>query len=337
MKRNDKEIEEIERKHTVLARNAKECYIYKVHEQLRNVNEKAYEPVLLAIGPYNDQGKVGQGFMEEHKLRYLQQMLKRTKGCLETYITTLKALKEEALKCYDFHGEHISQTSDDQFVEMMVLDGCFIIELFHKFAMMIFGRMEDDPIFQMKWVLPRIARDLLLFENQLPFFVLAKLFEMIIIQLKRLSVYFVSCMKLSPLHLLVCATKLEEAGIKFKKVEKSNSYVYNYVNFMDDLINSPKDVELLRRKGIISNDLGGDEIISTMVNKLGHYISYSSSSFIYARTSTNLNMHCRRRWNVWMEKLRRDYFNSPWALISFLGAVLLLALAITQTIFSIIP
>ncbi|KAG6730988.1 hypothetical protein I3842_01G107700 [Carya illinoinensis] len=425
-------IEEFEKKHVGLTRNAKECCIYKLHEQLHDVSEKAYKPVLLAIGPYNDQGKVGQGFMEEHKLHYLQQMLKRTKG------TTLK--------CY---GEHISQNSDE-FVEMMVLDGCFIIELFHNYE--ICWIMEDDPIFQMKWVLPRIARDLLLLENQLPFFVLAKLFEMSensntllhnrstnfgeqvvdidekkdgisvesstsitqIIQTRLTDLALNFFFKFLPFqwnanassynsndkikHLLCLvhealtpslpnmnkhqnihsATELKEAGIKFKKADKSNGfsikfnnglmeisplciedhietylrnlityeqycdrqksldYVHDYVQFMENLINSPKDVELLRRKGIISNCLGDDEIISTMVNKLGHYISVSSSSSIYARTSKNLNMHCRRHRNVWMAKLRRDYFNSPWALVSFLGAVLLLALAITQAIFSII-
>ncbi|KAF5465153.1 hypothetical protein F2P56_015184 [Juglans regia] len=164
-------IEEFEGKHTGLSRNANECCMYKVHEQLRNVNEKAYKPVLLAIGPYNDQSKVGQGFMEEHKLRYLHQMLKRKKGNVETYIATLKELEERAHNCY---GEHISHTPEE-FVEMMVLDGCFIIELFHTYKT---RALLNDPIFQMKWVLSRIARDLLLFENQLPFFILDKLFRM---------------------------------------------------------------------------------------------------------------------------------------------------------------
>ncbi|XP_041010655.1 UPF0481 protein At3g47200-like [Juglans microcarpa x Juglans regia] len=112
------------------------------------------------------------------------------------------------------------------------------------------------------------------------------------------------------------------------------NYVYNYVHFMDRLINTPKDVELLRRKGIIHNNLGDDEVISTMVNKLGHHVRFSTN--IYARTIMDVNVHCRRRCNVWMANLRHDYFNSPWAWISFLAAFLLLALTVIQTIFSII-
>ncbi|KAG6731007.1 hypothetical protein I3842_01G108900 [Carya illinoinensis] len=469
-------------------RIGKERCMYKVHELLRDVNEKAYKPTLLAIGPYHH-SKVGQGFMEGHKLCHLRQMLERTEGSIETYIIALRELEERARNCY---VECISQTSD-QFVEMMLLDGCFIIELFRKYEIYKeTGGQEYDPIFQKEWMLPRIARDLLIFENQLPFFVIAKLFDMsesnksrnlvehinakfehllglihaticisildteidhaeecqeavvkfkkaeifkhvfgligkvvipLLVKMKKMrkAISYASTFqrsgslvsitdKLTDLHGLKeiedwttiplstellearvefniakkfqdssihSATELEEAGIKFKKAEESSffslkfnnglmeisplsiqngtetylrnliayeqycdrqngsNYVYNYVRFMDHLINSPKDVKLLRQKGIISNCLGDDEIISTMVNKLGHYISFSTN--IYARTFKNLNMHCKKRRNIWMAKLRRDYFNSPWALLSFLGAVLLLALAIAQTVFSIIP
>ncbi|KAG7995290.1 hypothetical protein I3843_01G102100 [Carya illinoinensis] len=115
------------------------------------------------------------------------------------------------------------------------------------------------------------------------------------------------------------------------------NYVTNYVRFMDDLINSPKDVQLLRRRRIIRNLLGDDEVVSNTFKRLGQHITISTSSSVYARTSMAVNMHCSKRWNVWVAKLRREYFGSPWALLSFLAALLLLALAITQTIFSIIP
>ncbi|KAF5465140.1 hypothetical protein F2P56_015171 [Juglans regia] len=162
----------------VLPRIATERCMGKVHAELRDVNKMAYEPVLLAIGPYNDQDKVGHGFMKEHKLRYLQKMLERTKISVEDYIGALRSGLKARARGY-LHAECISKTQSqsDAIVEMMLLDGCFIIELFHRYYKKG-GRPKDDPIFQKKWVLPRIARDLLLFENQLPFFVLAILFEM---------------------------------------------------------------------------------------------------------------------------------------------------------------
>ncbi|XP_042988945.1 uncharacterized protein LOC122316474 [Carya illinoinensis] len=652
--------------------NAEEHCIFKVHEQLLEVNKKAYKPVLLAIGPYNDHGKVGQGLMEEHKLRYLKQMLqRRSERSVKEYIIALRDLEERARNCY---AECISKTKDE-FVEMMLLDGCFIIELFRKWETLDLRDDQLDPIFQLDWMLPKIARDLLLFENQLPFFILTKLSLMIessqtplpnqsehlgehtieikqkneitclesstsieqSVQIRRFvdlalsffygslpfqwnvngsSSYSIKDTKhllsrphkaITPLvanivyehlqvgdkfknanfkHLLdlihtiirlsvldmelhrakkcqevgvkfkkgeifkilfglisgvaspllgkmanmklgckkksrryaieleksklpytfedwnsvpygaqlqeagvkfemaekfrdkfvenfvwklttpdaiafqeaeielekakefldlprrnrneedekeLCpitskmvekfmrlpflnkienwksipngrefkeagvnfkkakkfrdtknvikpipnARELKEGGVKFKKAKQHttfaiqfsngeleispltiedetetflrnliayeqydpnmvSSYVIDYMCFMDDLIDSPKDVELLRRKGIIENRLGKDAVVSTMFNKLGHHVGSSPSNSIYVKTSIEMNKHCAKRWNVWMAKLRHNYFNSPWALLSVLAAILLLGLAITQTVFSII-
>ena len=171
------------------------------------------------------------------------------------------------------------------------------------------------------------------------------------------------------------ATELQEAGVKFEKLEtggfldidfkngvmkipvlkidddtesmlrnlvayeqynQNNNPIYftEYVNFMDNLINSPKDVELLRRQGIIENWLGDDEVVSTMFNKLGDNVAVSNLCF--AHIFRDLNKHCRKRCNVRMAKLRRNYFNSPWALISFLAATFLLILALAQTVMSFV-
>lgn len=48
--------------------------IIKVTEYLRNVHEVAYEPHILAIGPYH-RGKSRLNAMEEHKICYLKILL----------------------------------------------------------------------------------------------------------------------------------------------------------------------------------------------------------------------------------------------------------------------
>ncbi|CAL5194189.1 unnamed protein product [Lathyrus oleraceus] len=59
---------------------------------------------------------------------------------------------------------------------MMVLDGYFIIELFRKVSRLV--PFEDgDPLVHMEWILPYFYRDFLKLENQIPFFVLQRLFE----------------------------------------------------------------------------------------------------------------------------------------------------------------
>jgi hypothetical protein len=59
---------------------------------------------------------------------------------------------------------------------MMVVDGCFVIELVWE-LLNLPTRDPDDPIFKMDWILHYVMRDLLKLENQIPYFVLEKLFE----------------------------------------------------------------------------------------------------------------------------------------------------------------
>ncbi|GAB4834174.1 hypothetical protein Ancab_032439, partial [Ancistrocladus abbreviatus] len=60
---------------------------------------------------------------------------------------------------------------------MMVVDGCFVLELFRKVAKLV--RFEtDDPIMSMQWVFSFLLKDLLRLENQQSLFVLERLWEL---------------------------------------------------------------------------------------------------------------------------------------------------------------
>ncbi|XP_022875994.1 UPF0481 protein At3g47200-like [Olea europaea var. sylvestris] len=170
--------------------------------------------------------------------------------------------------------------------------------------------------------------------------------------------------------------ELEEAGIKFEKDTKSNGLDIKFINgvmkipglhisdesetlfrnmiayehcfpddhakcitdyafFMHCLINSSKDVEALRRVGIITNFLGDDGMVYHMFNRIGRYIP-TSSDFCYQQVFEKVNRHCGQRRNRWMANLRRNYFNTPWAFVSFFAAVMLLIFTLTQTVFSVL-
>ncbi|XP_010272333.2 PREDICTED: UPF0481 protein At3g47200-like [Nelumbo nucifera] len=151
------------------------CCIFRVPQSLIDVNGKAYQPHIVSIGPYHH-GESQLKMIEEHKWRFLGSLLSRTesKGLgLEDYVRTVKSLEEKARECY---SETIGLDSDE-FVEMMVLDGCFVIELFRIVGRCVQGD-HADPIFSMSWVFPFILRDLIRLENQLPFFVLESLFDL---------------------------------------------------------------------------------------------------------------------------------------------------------------
>ncbi|OMO57031.1 hypothetical protein COLO4_35513 [Corchorus olitorius] len=72
--------------------------------------------------------------IEEHKWRYLGSQLSRiqTKGlALEDLLKAIHPLEIKARDCY---SEAINLSSTDEFIEMMVLDGCFIFEFLSCFA-----------------------------------------------------------------------------------------------------------------------------------------------------------------------------------------------------------
>ncbi|RHN48636.1 hypothetical protein MtrunA17_Chr7g0265891 [Medicago truncatula] len=147
------------------------CCIFKVPQTFVEANVKAYHPRIVSIGPYH-RGQPRLNMIEEHKYLYLGSLLTRTQLPLEEVLKAISLLENEARECY---SETI-QLDSHEFVEMMVLDGCFIIELFRKVARLVPFEV-DDPLVNMAWILPFFYRDFLKLENQIPFFVLQRLFE----------------------------------------------------------------------------------------------------------------------------------------------------------------
>ncbi|KAK8625427.1 hypothetical protein V6N13_090299 [Hibiscus sabdariffa] len=114
------------------------------------------------------------------------------------------------------------------------------------------------------------------------------------------------------------------------------TYFSDYVSFMDNLINTSKDVQLLRKSGIIENCLGDDEAVAQMFNRLMDSVWSPEDDFYYAEIFERVDEHCQKRWNRWKALLKKNYFYSPWSHISFFAATVLLLLTIVQTIFSVL-
>ncbi|KAF6153872.1 hypothetical protein GIB67_001105 [Kingdonia uniflora] len=158
--------------------------IYRVPKNMLEVHRSAYIPKIISIGPFHCCDP-SLHVMEEHKRRYLLRLLgltsqdnrilqpcspKESYPRLESLAAAMKLLERKTRECY---YETFDIDSDD-FVQMMAIDGCFIIELlrlYHKVNV-------DDPIFTTRWMLRMLQRDLLMLENQLPFFVLQELFNL---------------------------------------------------------------------------------------------------------------------------------------------------------------
>ena len=151
------------------------CCIYRVPERLRKLNEKAYTPRAVSIGPLHH-GKENLKAMEDHKIMYLQQFLGH--NSLVSLEDLINIIKENETKLRDSYAETIDLSRKD-FATMILLDAVFII--------MVLLKMEDfrgfyesgrsDHIFYRPFKLVDVLFDMSLLENQLPFFIVQKLFE----------------------------------------------------------------------------------------------------------------------------------------------------------------
>ena len=143
-----------------------ECRIYRLPRYLRKWNEEAYTPQVISIGPFHHKNE-RLNAMEEHKERYFRSFVKQSEIDSKYFVDTIREMEKIIRGCY---AENIDLTPD-RFVKMILVDACFILELLFR---------ESSEKHHLVGVLgePRasaVMLDLLLLENQLPFFVLEKL------------------------------------------------------------------------------------------------------------------------------------------------------------------
>ncbi|XP_065011576.1 UPF0481 protein At3g47200-like [Musa acuminata AAA Group] len=211
--------------------------IFKVPRIFQEADPKAYEPKMVSLGPYHH-GKIRLKAMEDLKWHYLKKFLGRNPGMsLEDYIEQIREREDEARMAY---SEIVDMTSDE-FVQMMLLDCCFVIEIIDLWKTFVEIQEEEEedavdkqirctcpwfrtarqmtcaaarpmpceavqpmiiacagqmtilerqhitdekgteavqnPITSTWHTLPAVSRDMLMLENQLPFFLLQTLFD----------------------------------------------------------------------------------------------------------------------------------------------------------------
>ncbi|KAF3341647.1 hypothetical protein FCM35_KLT00285 [Carex littledalei] len=142
----------------------------RVPHIVRESHKDLYEPRVVSIGPYH-RGKRSLSAMEALKPRCLIDFLDRNpKVGVEVYVEKIRELEERARRCY---SETIN-LNKDEFVEMLLLDGCFLLEFFFKVR-----AREPHALLDVGWGTKTIIGDLLLFENQIPFFVVEMLYSIV--------------------------------------------------------------------------------------------------------------------------------------------------------------
>ncbi|PON49828.1 hypothetical protein TorRG33x02_316250 [Trema orientale] len=151
--------------------NFSECKIFRVPRRLRSLNEKAFTPQIVSIGPFHHGKKELEG-MESYKEKYCEKFLERTKTKKEELLSyTIKSKQSDKVK--DTYAGTIKVINN--FAEMILIDACFIFELFSRLDDENFKK-DQDYILKTPWLLNTVAMDLILLENQLPFSFLKNLY-----------------------------------------------------------------------------------------------------------------------------------------------------------------
>ncbi|KAE9595381.1 hypothetical protein Lal_00031351 [Lupinus albus] len=396
-----------------------ECCIYRAPKQLRQAAEKSFIPKVVSIGPLHHNREDLQD-MEVHKLRYLKEFLHRTEVKLEDCIKLIKNSEVRVRNCY---AETIDVNSDS-FVEMILVDATFIIEVLLRtsFPELISG---NDCIVGRRRMLKCVALDMLLLENQIPFFVIEDLLSQANVVFSpenddvRFTMFkltgnllnsvsprvkgregfinkphssriehfldFVRITLLPPklpaqkyllrsLSSIPTVTQLYQAGVKFKAQHSRNlldvrfekgileipcmylcvsredlfknliayeqchfndAYLNNFAFLMDRLVQTSKDVEILIQNQILETNFPDNQRATTFIKNLAPGAIMIGDDFIFADLCEDLNVYCRVPWHKWKATLKRDYFSTPWAIISVIAAIVLLLLTFLQTLFTI--
>ncbi|KAF8031254.1 hypothetical protein BT93_D0450 [Corymbia citriodora subsp. variegata] len=406
-------IESIQEKIESSPWQSSECCIFRVPPKLWRDYKEAYTPRIVAIGPYH-RGNQSLKPMESHKLLYLHSFLRNNpERSLHDYIERIESWMIRTQSCYH---EQIN-LSNDEFTEMMLLDGIFMIHVF-----LIYWnpkwRPDGDRIFARPWILNHVRRDMMLLENQMPFFAVQGLFEMafgshqehmpgllqlvyqffepvtmievpgMVIEsdvkhwLDAIRFSYMWSVRTGPsemqkeIKFIPNATDLVGAGVKLRRsrskclfdikfkngvleipplnlYDMTESYFRNviafeqryyeddsclidYLLFIDHLVNTPADAKLLIDKEIIDNWIGSEDAAADRINRYCKDAGLLTRNTYFDGLRHELIEYCRRPRNKWKASFNRDYCSSPWAVLSVVAAVVLLALTVVQTVCSLL-
>jgi hypothetical protein len=88
------------------------------------------------------------------------------------------------------------------------------------------------------------------------------------------------------------------------------AYICNYVLLLDDLIDTEKDVDLLVEKKVITNNIGSNAAVATLINRLS--LEIVVEVFCYSSLCQEIISYLDNPWNNTMGTMKSVYFRDFW-------------------------
>ncbi|KAF1888307.1 hypothetical protein Lal_00036249 [Lupinus albus] len=280
-----------------------DCCIYRVPFD-------TYTPKVVSIGPFHHHNPTLQN-MERHKLIYFNKFLELGDINFESLVIHVEEAEPNVRRSY---ADNLDLT-EEELVNIILVDSCIIIELFWRF-------------YYNEW-----SEDLLLIENQLPFFVLESLYNRAFISgsvnIPSFLVltfdyfaYYNSC-NLASYNIIIrhftnlirmfhlqqpierrppsreesvvhlhSASGLVEAGVRFKVNTKTKCFLN--LKFAWGCLKSHNsgDVDALIQNDVLVNRLGDTDYVTNVYNGLWKNITHLNFSSHYIHLCLDLNAFC---------------------------------------------
>ncbi|GKV41379.1 hypothetical protein SLEP1_g48922 [Rubroshorea leprosula] len=407
--------------------------IFRIPDMIKMQNEQAYKPYRFSFGPWYYGKTQLMSTAREFKEAFIDGLIFRFPNPAAKFKELEEVIKGAHSKAkeyyegedvYDLEGdqdilEGVKDADKEKFEKILLLDGCFIIELFRKFAGEV-ARHEDERVLFSKGMIHVLYHDLFLLENQIPWFVLELLFdktrvsesentliglairffgsalsrdqhhEMLADQLVSSGSRIVHLIDLARRYLgyssesgvdvlqLQCrntipsATRLKEAGVKFKKVKSSRKILDVRFNKDEGVLEIPYLLINPSTETIFRNLISFEQCSSCitrvtcyamlldclvdnsddvdLMSRVGIFDNWlnpeeaanflsrmrngtSTDVFFYAQLCEDVNAYCLRWWPKWRASLIHNYFTKPWAIVSVIFAIIVLLFTIMQVFY----
>ncbi|KAJ0715335.1 hypothetical protein HanPI659440_Chr13g0499931 [Helianthus annuus] len=115
--------------------------------------------------------------------------------------------------------------------------------------------------------------------------------------------------------------------------DTNESWVTSYICLLDSLIDHAEDVKVLRKAGILDNQLGSDEEVAGLFNEIGRDLV--PNNFAYSAARSAIQKHYESKRNTWISQLKHEYIKTPWAFVALLAGLVGLFLSSVQTYYSV--
>ncbi|KAJ1704659.1 hypothetical protein LUZ63_004438 [Rhynchospora breviuscula] len=255
--------------------------ISRIPANVRRQNRIFYEPEVVSIGPFY-RGRESLRAMEEQKIYLLRDFLARyPETDIKVLVKEMRQLEDRARQCY---AESIGLDSRE-FVKMLLLDGCFILENSMKWL-----NNEPDRLKHVRWATEGDAKQI----NEEPVYVFPCATELlqsgIILKPKKSSTDLLDItfqdgvLEMPPLY-LDPHTKVTFLNIvAFEQSNGENEFLpfSSYVALMENLVKRSKDVVALRRCGIIYTFDPSEKEAARFFNHAGHVVVLDPSNHYFA-------------------------------------------------------